>query len=70
MALPMNSLDPDRMTSAERLDEVGDLLAAAFIRLQQRKSSPLSGDCGEIHLDFPAHQRGHADVLQTDGGAT
>jgi len=55
----MNALNPDRMTAAERLDEIGDLLAAAFMRLQQRKSSPLSRDGGESSLDFPVDQRGH-----------
>ena len=60
----MNALDPDRMTPAERLAEIGELLGAAFIRLQARKSSPLSDDCGESSLDFTLHQRGHADALQ------
>ena len=58
-ALAMNALNPDQMTAAERLDEIGDLLAAAFIRLQQRKSSPLSPHMGECSLDFPVDQRGH-----------
>jgi hypothetical protein len=55
----MNALNPDQMTAAERLDEIGDLLAAAFIRLQHRKSSLLSRDGGESSLDFPVDQRGH-----------
>lgn len=67
-ALAMNALNPDQMTVAERLDEIGDLLAAAFIRLQQRKSSPLSPDNGEISVDFSAPQRGHAQP-QAHGGS-
>ena len=65
----MNALDPDRMTPAERLAEIGDLLGAAFIRLQARKSRPLSDDFRESSLDFTLHQRGHADVLE-DGDST
>lgn len=69
-ALAMNALNPDRMTAAERLDEIGDLLAAAFMRLQQRKSSPLSRDGGESLLDFAVDQRGHptpVDRRMADG---
>ena len=49
------------MTAAERLAELINLLAAAVIRLQQRKSSPLFGDFGESSVDFSEHQSGHAD---------
>ena len=59
----MYALDPDRMTPAERLAEIGDLLGAAFIRVRARKSRPLSDDRGESSVDFTPHQRGHADVL-------
>jgi hypothetical protein len=65
----MNAVDPDRMTPAERLAEIGELLGTAFIRLQARKSRPLSDDCGESSLDFTLHQRGHPDVL-ADGDLT
>ena len=64
----MNALDPDQMTAAERLAELNNLLAVAVIRLQQRKSSPLSPDCGESSLDCPAHQSGHANALKRPGG--
>jgi hypothetical protein len=67
-ALAMNALNPDQMTAAERLAEIGDLLAAAFIRLQERKSRPLSGDRGESSLDCFAHQSGHAQP-QAHGGS-
>jgi hypothetical protein len=55
----MNALDPDQMTAAERLAEVADLMAAALIRRQQRKSSSLSGDLRESSLDFSVDLRGH-----------
>jgi hypothetical protein len=55
----MNALDPDQMTAAERLAEVAGLMAAALIRLQQRKSSCLSGDLRESCLDFTPDLRGH-----------
>ena len=53
------ALHPDRMTAAERLDEVADILAAGLIRLLARKSSPLSAELGESCLDFTAPQSGH-----------
>jgi hypothetical protein len=65
----MNAVDPDRMTPAERLAEIGELLGTAFIRLQARKSRRLSDDCGESSLDSTLHQRGYADVL-ADGDLT
>jgi hypothetical protein len=55
----MNALNPDQMTPAERLDEIGDLLAAGLIRLRSRKSSSISRDGGENSVDFSANQRGH-----------
>jgi hypothetical protein len=67
--LMMNALDPEQMTAAERLTEVADLLAAALIRRQERKSSPLSPDCGENSLDCSAPQSGHANALKTHGGS-
>ena len=59
LALAMNTLNPHQMSPADRLDEIGDLLAAALIRLLARKSSSLSGDDGEMRLDFSPTQRGH-----------
>ena len=58
-----NSIDPGRMTAAERLAEIAEILAAGLMRLRARQSSPLSPDCGESSLDCPAHQSGHADAL-------
>jgi hypothetical protein len=64
----MHALDPDHMTAAERLAELGDLLAAGLMRLRARQSSPLSRDPGESSLDCVAHQSGHANTLITPGG--
>jgi hypothetical protein len=46
-----NALSPDRMSAAERLDEVADILAAGLIRLKARKSSGLSADARGSCLD-------------------
>jgi len=55
---------PDRtggLTTAERLAELAEILAAGLMRLRARKSSEFSADRGESSLDCPAHQSGHAD---------
>lgn len=63
-----NALHPDRMSAAERLDEIAEILAAGLMRLQARKSSPLSPTGGESLLDCAAHQSSHGDRLTSDGG--
>jgi hypothetical protein len=50
---------PGDQDAGDRLAEIAEILAAGLIRLQQRKSSPLSRDGGESSLDFPVDQRGH-----------
>ena len=55
----MNALSPDRMTAAERLDEVAEILAAGAMRLMARQSSRISADRGDSSVDFTAGQRGH-----------
>lgn len=57
-----NALHPDRMTAAERLDELADILSSGLIRLKARKSSRLSADRGDSCLDFTARQSGHVPV--------
>jgi hypothetical protein len=57
----MNALNPNRLTAAERLDEIAELLAAGLMRLRARQSTPLSAHCGDSSLDCAAHQSGHAD---------
>lgn len=57
-----NALHPDRMSAAERLDEVADILAAGLIRLKARKSRALSADTRDSRLDFTPPQSGHVLV--------
>jgi len=60
-----NTLDPARMTAAERLDEVAAILATGLIRLRARQSRQLSADQGESCLDFSVRQSGHDPVETT-----
>jgi hypothetical protein len=57
----------DQLTAAERLNEVAEILAVGLMRLRARQSSPQSADFGDSSLDCPAHQSGHANVL--NGGS-
>jgi len=57
-----NALDPNRMTAAERLDELASILATGLLRLRAHKSSQLSADRGESCLDFSARKSGHDPV--------
>ena len=63
-----NSLDPNRMTPAERLAELGRILAAGLIRMRAGKSSPLSADRGESTVDYAAPKSGYATC--NSGGKT
>ncbi len=56
----MNPLNPDRMSSKERLAEVTRTLALGLIRLRARQSSQLSELAGESCLHFPPDRSGHA----------
>lgn len=56
----MSLLHPDHMTSADRLAELGQILAAGLMRLHARKSSPLSADRGDSSVDFLPDRSGHA----------
>jgi hypothetical protein len=53
-----NALDPDLMTPAERLTEIGEILAAGLLRLRAKGGE--GGDRRELSLDFPARQSVHA----------
>ena len=53
-----NALDPNLMTPAERLAEVGEILAAGLLRLRARERE--AGDHGDVSLDFPATPSVHA----------
>jgi len=61
-------LHPGLMSPAERLAELGRILAAGLIRLKANKSSALSADRGESSVDFPAPKSGHA--TRNSGGMT
>ncbi len=55
-----NSLSTSHMSDAERMTELGRLLAAGLIRMKASKSSPLSADRGESSVDLSPPQSGHA----------
>jgi hypothetical protein len=52
-----NALDPNLMTPAERLTEIGEILATGLLRLQAREHE--AGDRRELSLDLSANQRVH-----------
>jgi hypothetical protein len=52
-----NALDPNLMTAAERLNEIGEILAAGILRL--RAKAQKAGDLRDIPLDFPATRSCH-----------
>ena len=64
-----NPLDPNRMSLAERLAELGRILAAGFNRMKAKKSSGLSADGGESSVDFMPPKSGHA-TSNSGGGMT
>jgi hypothetical protein len=64
-----NALFPEKMSAAERLDEIAEILAAGLIRLRSQKSSPISLDHGEISLDFSVDLRGHVAPNPNVGAA-
>ena len=57
-----NGLHPDRMSAAERLAEIGEILAMGLMRLRARQSRSVSADHADSYLDFSANQRGHGPV--------
>jgi hypothetical protein len=50
-----------RPHAAERIVEIGQILAAGLIRLRARKSSPIVANSGERSLDCVGPQSGHAN---------
>lgn len=49
-----NALDPNRMTAAERLAEVGEILAAGLLRLRARERETAAGcGTGMNHAPYP-----------------
>ena len=59
----MNALNPKQMTAAERLDEIGAILAAGLTRLLSLQSSALPADFGESSLHCAAPQSADPNVL-------
>ena len=53
-----NALDPNLMTAAERLTEIGEILAAGILRLRAKRLE--TSDLRDVSLDFPADQSVHA----------
>jgi hypothetical protein len=62
-----NALDPDLMSAAERLAEVGEILAAGLIRLRTRQHAHEARQVGESSLDFPGDQSVHVSTQGTRG---
>ncbi|MET3791808.1 hypothetical protein [Aquamicrobium terrae] len=62
----MNPLLPERMSAAERLDEIAAILATGFIRLKTRQSRKLSARPEKSLVDFAGHRSRHG---ATNAGA-
>jgi hypothetical protein len=58
-----NSLAPDLMTADERLTELGEILAAGFLRLRRRASTSPAGS-GDFCLDLSPERSVHATARQ------
>jgi hypothetical protein len=68
MPNPLHPLHPDRLTPAERLDEVARLLALGFLRLRARRLAEKANDPNQLRrfgLDF----RTEGSVSDTDAHA-
>ena len=55
-----NALDPNLMTASERIDEIGQILAAGIVRLKARQSAHRPRDRGDVCLAIPARPSRHA----------
>jgi hypothetical protein len=58
--------DPE--TGADRIAEIGAILALGLLRLRARQSRELSVESGESSLDFVARQSGHENSEQERNG--
>jgi hypothetical protein len=56
------TLRSEAMSTAERLDQIAEILAVGLVRLTAKRSSQKSADCGESYLDCDAHQSGPASA--------
>ena len=59
-----NALDPDRMSTDERLREVGEILPAGLLRLRARRREAQAANSGDVSLDFTAGQSVHGRTLR------
>jgi hypothetical protein len=59
-----NALDPDRMTTDERLREVAEILAAGLLRLRAKRAAE-GEHRRESSLDFSARQSVHGRKLRS-----
>lgn len=55
----LNAHHPDQMTPEARLNEIGRILAAALVRMSNRKSSTLSASDEDSPLHFRHDQSRH-----------
>jgi hypothetical protein len=53
------------MTPAERIREIGEILASGVLRLRARESARNVVDRRELSLDFPATRRVHGRKRET-----
>ena len=58
-----NALDPDRMSTDERLREVGEILAVGLLRLRAKRAAEREHR-RESSLDFTARQSVHGRTLR------
>jgi hypothetical protein len=54
-----NALAPDRMTAAERLDEIAEILVAGILRVRKKLRGEHRRD--RVRLDFSPDRSMHAD---------
>jgi hypothetical protein len=52
-------LQPDRMTPAERLDEIAEILAAGIMRVRARLRAPQGSTTEQFRVDFSPDRSGH-----------
>jgi hypothetical protein len=62
-----NSIEAGRMSAAERLAEIAEILALGLVRLKLRKSSELFRDSGESSLHFTPAKSSHATRTEKAG---
>lgn len=68
--MSVNALAPSRMSAAERLAEVGRILALGILRARDRHQGGKainSNEMGDVSLDFLGAQRSHVSTKQRRG---